>query len=75
MHHDALAAGNLVVTIGEVRRQGIARAIERALEHSNIATCIVVDCDIDVIDRAQFPARPAHDPAAWRSRISSLRVR
>src|SRR5580765_4990031 len=33
MHEDALGAGNLVVTIGEVRRMGIALAIDRALDH------------------------------------------
>ena len=58
MHDDALAAGNLVVTIGEVRAQGIAAAIERALSHVAHCQAILVDCDIDVIDRAQFPAAP-----------------
>src|SRR5215213_8766403 len=33
MHEDALAAGNLVVTISEVRRLGIALAVDRALDH------------------------------------------
>lgn len=58
MHDDALAAGNFVVTIGEVRRQGILSAIERALEHVAHCDAIMVDCDIDVIDRAQFPGAP-----------------
>ena len=58
MHDDALAAGNLVVTIGEVREQGILAAAERALEHVAHAKAILVDCDIDVIDRSQFPAAP-----------------
>jgi arginase family enzyme len=62
MHRDAIAAGNLVITIGEVRLNGIERAIERALAHVAHCEAIVIDCDIDVIDRAQFPAAPGARP-------------
>jgi arginase family enzyme len=62
MHQDALAAGNLVVTIGEVRRSGMAAAIERALEHVAGCDAVFVDCDIDVIDRSQFPGAPGARP-------------
>jgi len=62
MHEDALAAGNLVVTIGEVQRSGIRAAIERALEHVRGCEAIFVDCDIDVIDRSQFPGAPGARP-------------
>lgn len=58
MHEDAIEAGNLVVTIGDVRRDGIAHAIDRALDHVAHCDALVIDCDIDVIDRAQFPAAP-----------------
>jgi arginase family enzyme len=58
MHEDAVDAGNLVVTIGDVRRDGIAHAIDRALDHVAHCDALVIDCDIDVIDRAQFPAAP-----------------
>jgi len=58
MHDDAVAAGNLVITIGEVRANGIERAIGRALDHVAHCEAIVVDCDIDVIDRAQMPGAP-----------------
>ena len=84
MHEDALAAGNLVVAIGEVRRLGIALAVDRALDHVSQCEAIVVDCDIDVVDRAQFPAAPgarpggmaAHDFfAAVRRLASDPRVR
>ncbi len=61
MHEDAGAAGNLIVTMEEVRRDGIARAIDRALEHV-VCEAIVIDCDIDVIDRSQFPAAPGARP-------------
>lgn len=62
MHEDALAAGNLVVTIGEVRRDGITAAVNRALAHVRHCEAIVVDCDMDVIDRSQFPAAPGGRP-------------
>jgi formiminoglutamase len=62
MHEDAIAAGNLVVTISEVRRLGIALAVDRALERLCHCEAIVVDCDVDVIDRAQFPAAPGGRP-------------
>lgn len=62
MHNDALEAGNLVVTIGEVRRQGMWMAVDRALEHVAHCKALVVDCDIDVIDRSQFPAAPGARP-------------
>jgi len=62
MHEDAIAAGNLVITIGDVRRDGITDAIERALDHVSHCDVLVVDCDIDAIDRSQFPAAPGARP-------------
>src|SRR3954451_7921047 len=37
MHEDAIAAGNFVVTLGDVRELGIAHAIAQALDH--VAHC------------------------------------
>jgi arginase family enzyme len=62
MHEDAVAAGNLVVTISEVRRLGIALAVDGALDRLSHCESIAVDCDIDVIDRSQFPAAPGSRP-------------
>jgi arginase family enzyme len=62
MHRDAVDGGHLVVTIGEVRAGGIAQAIESALAHVSHCEAIVVDCDIDVIDRGQFPGAPGARP-------------
>ena len=62
MHEDAVTAGNLVVTIAEVRSHGIDRAIRQALDHVAHCDALVVDCDIDVIDRSQFPAAPGARP-------------
>ncbi len=84
MHRDAVDGGHLVVTIGQVRRDGIARAISTALDHVAHCEAVMVDCDIDVIDRAQLPGAPgarpggmaAHDFfAAVRALASHPRVR
>jgi arginase family enzyme len=62
MHEDAIEAGNLVVTISDVRTGGIAHAIERALDHVAHCDALVIDCDIDVVDRSQFPSAPGARP-------------
>ena len=62
MHRDAKAAGNLVVTMGEVRKSGIDAAIDRALRHVAHCDALMIDCDIDVVDRSQFPAAPGARP-------------
>ncbi len=84
MHEDAIAAGNLVVTMGDVRAHGIDHAIARALDHVAHCDALVIDCDIDVIDRAAFPAAPGARPggmaasdffAAVRRLAADVRVR
>ena len=67
MHRDAVDDGHLVVTIGEVRAGGIAQAIESALTHVSHCEALVVDCDIDVIDRGQFPGAPGARPGGMAS--------
>lgn len=62
MHADAVEAGNLVVTIDDVRASGIDHALDRALDHVAHCDALVIDCDIDVIDRSQFPAAPGARP-------------
>ena len=62
MHDAATEAGNFVVTIGEIREGGIAHGIDRALDHVSHCDALVIDCDIDVIDRSQFPAAPGARP-------------
>ena len=84
MHRDALAAGNLVVTMEAVRRDGIRNAVQQAIEHTAHCDTLVVDCDIDVIDRSQMPGAPGARPGgmqvsdffwAVRSLASHHRVR
>lgn len=62
MHADALASGNLLITIGEFHERGIAAALTRALDHVSHCAALFVDCDIDVIDRSQFPGAPGARP-------------
>ena len=62
MHEDAVAAGNLVITIGDVRAHGIDHAIAHALDHVAHCDALVIDCDIDVIDRSQLPGAPGARP-------------
>ena len=62
MHRDAEEAGNLIVTIGEVRRDGIEHAIAKALDHVAHCDALVIDCDIDVVDRSQLPGAPGARP-------------
>ena len=84
MHRDAIAAGNLVIGMGEVRSDGIEKAVERVLQHLALTDDIVIDCDIDVIDRAQMPGAPGARPGgmdvvdffyAVRRLVSDHRVR
>ncbi|MCL6698692.1 arginase family protein [Sphingomonas sp. NSE70-1] len=62
MHRDAIEGGHLVVTIGKVHRDGIVQAISTALDHVRHCEALVVDCDIDVIDRSQLPGAPGARP-------------
>ncbi len=62
MHREAMAGGNLIVTMEEVRGGGIDEAIERALAHVAHCNALVIDCDIDVIDRSQMPGAPGARP-------------
>ncbi len=67
MHRDAVAAGNCVVTLAEVERGGIVAAIERALAHVAHCATIMVDCDLDVIDRSAMPGTPGGRPGGMRA--------
>jgi arginase family enzyme len=62
MHRDAIDGGHLAVTIGDVRSEGIDRAVSQALYHVRHCDAVVVDCDIDVIDRGQLPGAPGARP-------------
>ena len=75
MHRDAAASGHLVVNIGDVRAEGIDRAIGRALDHLRHCEVLAVDCDIDVIDRSQIPGAPGARPGGMAAHDFFIAVR
>lgn len=62
MHEDALLAGIGVFDLEHVLTEGIEAAIDEALERLSHVEAILVDFDIDVIDRGQFPGAPGARP-------------
>lgn len=62
MYDDAVAAGIEIWDIEQVLEAGIETAIDAALEHLSHVEAIIVDFDIDVIDRAQLPGAPGARP-------------
>ena len=54
--------GSRVWDIEQVLAEGIETAIDAALEHLSHVEAIMVDFDIDVIDRAQLPGAPGARP-------------
>jgi arginase family enzyme len=75
MHRDAVDGGHLVVTIADVRAEGIDRAVGRALDHLRHCEVVAVDCDIDVIDRSQFPGAPGARPGGMAAHDFFIAVR
>ena len=64
-----------MVTIADVRAEGIDRAVGRALDHLRHCEAIAVDCDIDVIDRSQMPAAPGARPGGMEAHDFFIAVR
>ena len=62
MHRIAQDAGIGVSTIADVRGFGIIRLIDDALARLSHVSAIMVDFDIDVIDRSQCPGAPGARP-------------
>lgn len=62
MHRDALDAGIGVYTIADCKRRGIEAVLEDALARLSHTDAIMVDFDIDVIDRAQCAGAPGARP-------------
>ena len=75
MEEDTRSGGHLVIALGEVIDSGIEQAIHRALAHLAHCSALVVDCDIDVIDRAQFPAAPGGRAGGMDARTFFAAVR
>ena len=62
MHRDAEAAGIGVWTIADCRKQGVVAILKTALARLGHVEAVMIDFDIDVIDRAQCPGAPGARP-------------
>ena len=62
MHRDAEAAGIGVFTSDDVRQEGIMEINDEALDRLEDCKALMVDFDIDVIDRSQCPGAPGARP-------------
>jgi arginase family enzyme len=62
MHALARDAGIGVTTIGECKRRGILSVLQEALARIGHAEAIMIDFDIDVIERSQCPGAPGARP-------------
>jgi arginase family enzyme len=75
MHRDAADGGHLVLTMAEVRAGGATAAVRRAIDHVAHCDAVLVDCDIDVIDRSQFPGAPGARPGGMAAHDFFLAAR
>ena len=62
MHRTADEEGIGIYTVAEVKRRGIVSLVDEALARLAHADAIMVDFDIDVLDRAQCPGAPGARP-------------
>ena len=62
MHGTAIDVGISVTTMSEVKRLGIVSVLKAALVRLAHCPAIMVDFDIDVIDRSQCPGAPGARP-------------
>jgi arginase family enzyme len=62
MHEDATAGGHMVISLRDMLELGTIESLEEAMQQLARCAAIFVDCDIDVIDRSQFPAAPGARP-------------
>ena len=69
MHEDVMAAGAGTVTLSECLEDGIFLVLDDALERLAHVEAIIVDFDIDVIDRAQCPGAPGARPGGMPARM------
>ena len=69
MHEDVMAAGAGTFTLSECLEDGIFLVLDDALERLAHVEAIIVDFDIDVIDRAQCPGAPGARPGGMPARM------
>ena len=69
MHQDALAAGIGVTAISACLDRGIGPVLDAALARLGHVEALIVDFDIDVIDRSQCPGAPGARPGGMPVRM------
>ena len=62
MHRTAREAGIGVFTLADVKKRGISDILDDALSRTEHCEAIMIDFDIDVIDRSQCPGAPGARP-------------
>ena len=62
MHADAQSAGISVRTVADCRERGIVAILDAALARLGHVEAIMIDFDIDVIERSQCPGAPGARP-------------
>jgi arginase family enzyme len=62
MHSTADAEGIGVYTIADVKRRGVVAVLDESLARISHTDAIMIDFDIDVIDRSQCPGAPGARP-------------
>ena len=69
MHRDALDAGIGVYTITDCLERGIGAVLDEAIARLGHVRALMVDFDIDVIDRGQCPGAPGARPGGMPARM------
>jgi formiminoglutamase len=69
MHDDVLAAGAGTFTISECLEDGIGMILDDSLARLDHVEAILVDFDIDVIDRGQLPGAPGARPGGMPAQM------
>lgn len=69
MHRDAQAAGAGIFTLADCRARGIDKVLDDALGRLAHREWLIVDFDIDVIDRAQGPGAPGARPGGMAAEM------
>jgi arginase family enzyme len=69
MHDDAMASGASAFTISHCLEDGIFPVLDDAIERLGHVEAIMVDFDIDVIDRAHCPGAPGARPGGMPAQM------
>jgi formiminoglutamase len=69
MHRDAQAAGIGIFTLADCKARGIESVLDQALGRLAHREVLMVDFDVDAIDRAQSPGAPGARPGGMESEM------